>query len=216
MERNRVFALLLPLILLGAASASYAEDSGALHCSEGEVPAYVITYDHYVTRLIDEQPDKIGHQVVTATADTRYYEETGEMLPADARQRGETTYTPYQKTRWDTLDAVYTYVSVGNVARVRSHPLLEKNTIPYDVLSQKDTLRTVADFPCNWYEEDIAEIQTTQRCDAVFYGWITPLYSRKVAEGRDILFSEASDISQRCVNKASLYVPKDKPWKFSD
>lgn len=214
MGQNRVFTLLAPLILVSAASVS-ADNSGPLHCGEGEVPAYVITYDRYVTRLIDEQPDKIAQQFVTATADTRYYEEVGKILPAAARRDGETTYTPYQKKRWDTLDAVYTYLSTGDIARVRKHPLLEKNTTPYDVLSQKDTLRNVAGFPCNWYEEDIAEIQTTQRCDAVFYGWITPLYSRKVAQGRDILFSEATDIRQRCVNKASLYVPQDKSWKFS-
>ena len=42
------------------------------------------------------------------------------------------------------------------------------------------------------------------------------IWLQKMAEGRDVLLSEATDIQQRCVKKESLYVPQDKPWKFSE
>ncbi|RTE66941.1 hypothetical protein EH243_04915 [Amphritea opalescens] len=213
MKRNS-FTLLLSLFWL-AASSSYAEDL-PLNCEAGEVPAFVITYDHYVTRLIDKQPDRQARQVVTATAETRYYAETGQMLEAAARERGETLYTPYQKERWETADAVYTYLSTGDIARVRRHPLIDISQTPYALPAKHETLKTIAGYQCDWHEEDIVGVQTTQRCEAVFYGWVTPLYSRKMAEGRDVLLSEATDIHQRCIKKESLYVPQDKPWKFSE
>ncbi|UTW02951.1 hypothetical protein KDX31_16720 [Amphritea atlantica] len=216
MERNRIFTRLLPVILWAVVSVSYAGDLPALSCEADETPAYVITYDHFVTRLIDDQPDKQGRQLVIATADTRYYAETGEMLAMAARSRGETTYSPYRKERWETPDAVYTYLSIGNIARVRMHPLIEKSAIPYGLLSGSAPVRTVAGYQCNWSEEDIVGIQKTQQCEAAFYGWRTPLYTRKMAEGRDVLLSEATAISQRCIKKESLYVPEDKPWKFSE
>ncbi|MDX2422493.1 MAG: hypothetical protein QNK43_07445 [Amphritea sp.] len=215
MERNS-FTLLLSFILVAAVSTGYAEEVPPLNCEEDEMPAFVIAYDHYVTRLIDEQPDKRGRQVITVTADTRYYSETGEMLGVAARQRGETNYTAYQKERWETMDAVYTYLSTGDIARVSRHPLIEKSLTPYAVPAEHEPLRTVAGYQCNWREENYLGVQKTQRCEAVFYGWVTPLYTRKIAEGRDVLLSEATDISQHCVKKESLYVPQNKPWKFSE
>lgn len=216
MERNGIFTRLLPLMLVVTASGSYADGLPSLQCGADETPAYVITYDQVVTRLIDDRADKKARQTVTATADTRYHVETGEMLTMPARLRGETTYTPYSKQRWETPDAVYTYLSDGNVARVRMHPLIEKNVTPYRLTSGNNPVRTVAGYQCGWSEEDIAGIQKTQRCGAVFYGWPVALYTRKTAEGRDILFSEATDISQRCIRREALYVPEDKPWKFSE
>ncbi|WP_139203211.1 hypothetical protein [Amphritea atlantica] len=216
MQMNPVIKRLLCLVFLFSIPFVHAQNQGALTCSSDEVPAVVITYEHFVTRLIDEQPDRKGRQVVIATADASYFEETGGMLTMQARQRGEITYTPYRKQRWETSDAEYTYLSVGNIARVRMHPVTEKNLTPYKLLSDKGPVRTIADYQCNWSEEDMAGVLTTQRCEAVFYGWTIPLYTRKIAQGRDILFSEATDISQRCVKKESVYVPEDKPWKFSE
>ncbi|WP_428033964.1 hypothetical protein [Amphritea sp.] len=208
--------MLFGLILLVSTAPGFAQNQTSLSCNSGEVPAYIITYDHVITRLIDEQADKKARQVITASSDASVYEETGEMLDSAARLRGEIVYTPYRKQRWETSDAIYTYHSVGDIARVRLHPLIEKSAVPYVLLSPGDSVRTIAGFQCNWREEDLAGVQTTQRCEAVFYGWTIPLYTRKIAQGRDILFSEATDISQQCVKKERLYVPEDKPWKFSE
>ncbi len=215
MQRTSVFKRLLCFAFLLSISPVHAQDQRTLTCSSDDVPAVVITYDHFVTRLIDEKPDRKGRQVVIATADTSYSEETGEMLTLQARQKGETSYSSYKKQRWETSDAVYTYLSAGNIARVRMHPLIEKSSVPYALLSEGGPVRTIADYRCNWSEDNMAGIQITRRCEAVFYGWTIPLYTRKIAQGRDILFSEATDISQRCVNRESLYVPEDKAWKFS-
>ncbi|WP_299195215.1 hypothetical protein [uncultured Amphritea sp.] len=214
MEQNRTIRFLFGLILLVSASPGYAQ--APLNCDPAEVPAYVITYDHVVTRLIDEQPDKKGRQVITASSDASFHEEAGEMLDSAAKRRGETVYSSYRKERWETPDAIYTYLSVGDIARVRMHPLIEKNTIPYALLSPSEPVRTIAGFQCNWREEDLAGVQTTQRCEAAFYGWTVPLYTRTIAQGRDILFSEATDISHQCVKKEAVYVPEDRPWKFSE
>ncbi len=216
MDRNTAFTRLLCLVCLFSMAPVNAQNQQPLTCNADEVPAVVITYDSFVTRLIDEQPDRKGRQVVIATAGTSYFEETGKMLTMQARQRGETTYTAYTKQRWETSDAEYTYLSAGNIARVRMHPLIEKSSVPYALLSEGGSVRTIADYRCNWSEENLAGVQITRRCEAVFYGWAIPLYTRKIAQGRDILFSEATDISQRCVRKESVYVPEDKPWKFSE
>lgn len=216
MELNRTIKRLFGLILLASVLPGYAQEQMILSCDPTEVPAYVITYDHIVTRLIDEQADKKGRQTITATSDTRFHEETGEMLDNAAKLRGETAYTPYRKERWETSDAIYTYLSLGDIARVRMHPLIQKSVTPYTLLSASDPVRTIAGFQCNWHEEDLAGVQTTQRCEAVFYGWTVPLYTRKIAQGRDILFSAATDISHQCIKEEAVYVPEDRPWKFSE
>ncbi|MDO6565358.1 hypothetical protein Q4488_18460 [Amphritea sp. 1_MG-2023] len=206
---------LLPIALLSAL-VCHASESASLSCDADETPAYVIVYEHYVTRMIDEQPDKQGRQVVIATPETRYYEETGERLTRAASQHGDTDYTPYRKVRWETQDAVYTYLSTDNIARVRRQPLREISLTPYAMPSVSGATKTLMGYACHWHEEALAGVQKTQRCEAVFFGWLTPLYTRTIAAGRDVVFSEATDISQRCINKASLYVPQDKAWRFSE
>lgn len=215
MEPSTIFKRLLTIASLLSISTCYAQDQPPLNCDLDEVPAYVISFDQVFTKLISDQPDMKGRRTIIATADTKYLEETGERLDIPARRRGEIRYNPYQKEQWETLEAIYTYHSQDNIARVRLHSSDAKSVTPYKLASESDPVRVIAGYQCNWSEETIAGVQKTQLCRAVFYGWTIPLYTRKISEGRDVLFSEATDITQRCIKKESLYVPEDRPWKFS-
>ncbi|BBB25060.1 hypothetical protein [Amphritea japonica] len=213
MERSTLLTLFLSLLSPMGGSNSYAQGQADLSCGVDEVPAYVISYDHIFTRLINEQPDMKGRRTVIASMDTHYIEEVGEQLDVQARRRGEILYNPYRKEQWETNEAVYTYQN--NMARVRLHVSGIKSSVSYKLLSEGDPVREIAGYKCNWHEVDIAGAQKTQVCHALFYGWTIPLYTRKISQGRDVLFSEATDIFPRCIKRVSLYVPDDKPWKFS-
>lgn len=215
MERTTILKLLLSLPLLMVISTSYAKDQRPLNCDSDEVPAYVISFDSVFTKLINDQPDMKGRRTIIVTRDTNYLEETGERLDIAARQRGEIKYNPYQKEQWETHEAIYTYHFQDNLARVRLHATDGESLSPYKLITESGPVRTIADFRCNWSEEAVAGVQKTQSCNAAFFGWPISLYTRKIAEGRDILFFEATDITQRCIKKDSLYVPEDRPWKFS-
>lgn len=215
MEPSTVFKQMLTIVSLVSISASYAQDPQPLSCDLDEVPAYVISFDQVFTKLVSDQPDMKGRRTVIATTDINYLEETGERLDISARLAGEIQYNPYRKEQWETHEAIYTYHSQDNIARVRLHAPDEKSVTPYTLVSKSAPSQPIAGYRCNWDEVDVAGVQKTQRCLAVFYGWTIPLYTRKIAEGRDVLFSEATDITQRCIKKASLYVPQDKPWRFS-
>lgn len=215
MERNTIFKRLFTIVSLMSISASYAQDQQPLHCDLDEVPAYVISFDRVFTKLINNQPDMKGRRTIIATTDINYLEETGERLDTSARLRGEIQYNPYRKEQWETHEAIYTYHSQDNIARVRLHAPDGKSVTPYKLIFESGPSQLFAGYRCNWTEVDVAGVQKTQRCRAVFYGWTVPLYTRKIAEGRDVLFSEATDITQRCIKKDSLYVPQDRPWKFS-
>ncbi len=215
MEPSTIFKRLLTIASLLSISTCYAQDQPPINCDLDEVPAYVISFDQVFTKLISDQPDMKGRRTIIATTDINYLEETGERLDISARLRGEIQYNPYQKEQWDTLEAIYTYQAQDNIARVRLHASDEKSATPYKLISESDPSKPIAGYRCNWSEVDVAGVQKTQLCRAVFYGWIIPIYTRKIAEGRDVLFSEATDITQRCIKKESLYVPEDKPWRFS-
>ncbi len=214
MERSTLLTLLLlsSLSPIGM-SIGYAQSLAVFNCGLEEVPAYVISYDQISTRLINDQPDIKGHRTVIVSMDTHYIEEIGERLDVQARRRGEIQYNPYQKEQWTTAEAIYT--SQNNTARVRLHISDRKSSAPYQLVSEEGPVREIAGYQCNWSTADIAGVQKTQACHALFFGWSIPLYTRKIAQGRDVLFSEATDISQRCIKKESLYVPEDRPWKFS-
>ncbi len=216
MKWNTIFKQFFTItVSLVSIPVSSAQDQQPLSCDFDEVPAYVVSFDHVFTKLVNDQPDMKGRRTIIATADTKYLEETGERLDIPARRRGEIQYNPYQKERWETLEAIYTYHSQDNIARVRLHSSDAKSFTPYKLASESDPVRVIAGYQCNWSEEKIAGVQKTQLCTAIFYGRTIPLYTRKIAQGRDVIFSEATDITQRCIKKESLYVPEDKPWRFS-